>query len=409
MIKIILSVVICGLFAVLAKIFNLGLIRNQKKFNFTILLAVITVVIFFIGEKQFGMVLISYGLGIVMIGICLAILVVIRQNSHSVATVEVDLDEKEHTTLAGAEMGEILSEELSQDTSEVDSKPKPELEEDGVSFSEEETSANHSSEQEAIDELIKQFFKHNEEQQPVKEELLEQDQSVEDNQPVLAAPVIEETTSEVPCAGTDPEDVLLQELSVAASLAFSDNKNEEQINSSEIITEELPFNSIAPEPIDAQPKDNEEILFNNSWRHVLASLEETAAAEIDREPAVWENQDDLLVSNLSALLKDELGDNAEKLIAPSPPKMSAEVPAKAPLEETPEAASEAKPKTPLIYQAPVHKNRLENEKPSSIVLKMEELIVVDTPNPSSSNEGEKDRQSSYLFELEELLDPNDKK
>lgn len=360
MIKIIVSVIICGLVALLVKLINPGFIRNQKEFNFTILFALITVVAFFIAEKIVGVVLVTYGLGILAIVTCLAILVVSRQSSQLVAETEEALDDWQQGSHTSVEAEVNLPVADAVEVSETNASPERTIEEEDTSYSEEESGSKLSGEQEAIDELIKQFFKQNEEKQTEPEIISD----FENDSPVFetaATPVIETYAGDTSFEETPFEEEQLEQLSVSPAMEITNNANQETL--------------------EVQPKDNEEILFNYSWKQVLASLEETGASQ-SNAPAVFEDQEDLLISDLSALLKDEMGESAEKLIV------------------------EAKPKPDVVYQAPVHKNTLENEKASSIVLKMDELVVANPPDSSSGKAVADDRQS--LFELEELIDPGKK-
>lgn len=352
MIKIIISVIICGLISALAKFFNSGSIRNQIKFNFTILFALVTVVAFFSAEKIVGLGLITYGLAILLVCICIAILVVIRQNSQIVApdNVASNENENEHFYTVQANVNPLIDSTL--EDKDAQTAPFTSEKEEEFGYSAEESSTNTSSEQEAIDELIKQFFKQNEEQQP-----------------------------EV----SDLEDTVSQELSIAASIEISDNKKKENQESIAIIPEAT--DTKAAEEVgtmEERPENNEDILLNHSWKQVLASLEETAVGETEEGYADFDSQEDNLVSDLSALLKDEMGESAEKLMIQS------------------------KPVSEHDFQARVHKNKLENEKPNSIVLKMEELVVAADANSLPAKDNSASRQSSYLFELEELIDPNAK-
>ncbi|MGD8188804.1 hypothetical protein ACQCN2_02270 [Brevibacillus ginsengisoli] len=295
-------------------------VGRNKKFTSTILLAFATVALYFWVTDEYGFLYPTYGLGLLVVCGCLIVLFMLRQHrqyldeqSVIVESLEGLVEEEVHRELPVEHQQEMVAE-----------KVVSELIEEKTDSNEEEQGWSYSSDQEAIDAMIQEFYRHTEQDHP--------------------------TPSQVQ-SGT-PSSVTEEEIEEIVQ-SFINQENREQGNQS---------------ARNANTNlEEDELLLSDSWRQAVSELDE-----------------EILVSDLSSLLREELGASVEQIAVQSTKDPT-----------RPETKGEA-------YQPPVHQNSLANETPSSIVLKMEELVIpVEIhPQPSVSNE----KPSGQLFELNELLD-----
>lgn len=373
MIHVIIGFISSVCLAAFARLLWPATVGRHKKFTSTILLAIATVGSYFWSVKEYGLLYPTYVLGLLVVGICLIILIRLRQHrlnleEQSLLAVQAEglLDKEE------VEIETPLTEDeaiVSIDSIHPASAYLPEME---LSASGGEQGPSYSSDQEAIDAMIQEFYRQSGQELPEapKEEPME------------------ETVAEAPISlSTISEDEI-------ADIVQS------------FIQQESPQETEQEVEVNAR-LDDEELLMNEAWRQAVSlSLEEAAMTEesphpiLHREDTTTEEneaelpmEEDLLVSDLSSLLKEELGESVGSMTVQS-------VMEPAQPEPKPEPKAEA-------YLAPVHLNKLANEKPSSTVLKMEELVIPVEMSTSQSQPEEK--PAEYLFELEELLDSSAKR